>query len=500
MNKVKGLINKYKNMNKAAKATIWFVICSFFQRGITVITTPIFTRLLTTDEYGLFNVFTSWLEILTVIVTFRICYGQYMRNLVKYPDERDSFTSSMQGLTCVQVAVGLAVYLIFREPLNSFFGMTTPMMLCLFGMILFSTWFSFWSSKERVDFNYRKLILVTVIVSILKPLSGIVLVLSTDDHKVMARIIGLLAVEFIVYVWMFISHMKKGKVFFNKRYWKSALLFNLPLVPHYLSQIILNHSDRIMIKNICGDDMAGIYSLAYSMAMIMVLFNASLQNTITPWSFQQLKDQNYPAMRKIGSLTSFMIASVNFTLIIFAPELLVIFAPKSYHEALYVIPPVAMGVYFMYLYGLFSNVEMYHGRNKYVMIASVTGAVLNLILNAIFIPLFGYIAAAYTTLVCYIVYSSMHFMFTQVIKKKEKIDQQFYDIKIMLLISLSFVSLSFLMTLTYPYPFIRYGIIIVLLILVFIFRKCIIKTVKQILTLKKGVKKQNEANKKTNTD
>ena len=177
-----------------------------------------------------------------------------------------------------------------------------------------------------------------------------------------------------------------------------------------------------------------------------------------------------------------------------------IFAPKSYHEALYVIPPVAMGVYFMYLYGLFSNVEMYHGRNKYVMIASVTGAVLNLILNAIFIPLFGYIAAAYTTLVCYIVYSSMHFMFTQVIKKKEKIDQQFYDIKIMLLISLSFVSLSFLMTLTYPYPFIRYGIIIVLLILVFIFRKCIIKTVKQILTLKKGVKKQNEANKKTNTD
>ena len=81
MGKLKKLFAKYQNMNKAAKATIWFVICSFFQRGITVLTTPIFTRLLNTEEYGIYSVFSSWLEIFTVIVTMRISYGAYMRNI-----------------------------------------------------------------------------------------------------------------------------------------------------------------------------------------------------------------------------------------------------------------------------------------------------------------------------------------------------------------------------------------------------------------------------------
>ena len=217
MGKLKKLFAKYQNMNKAAKATIWFVICSFFQRGITVLTTPIFTRLLNTGEYGIYSVFSSWLEIFTVIVTMRISYGAYMRNIIKKPEIREQYASSLQGLTCVQVAVWFVVYFLLRNQVDRYLGLDVPMMLCMFGMILFSTWFSFWAARERVDYNYRKLVGVTVAISILKPLVGIILVLSTEHHKVMARIIGLVAVEFVVYVGMFISQMKKGKVF----YWRS---------------------------------------------------------------------------------------------------------------------------------------------------------------------------------------------------------------------------------------------------------------------------------------
>ena len=49
---MKSLIDKYKNLSVRARAALWFTICSFLQKGISFITVPIFTRLLTTEEYG----------------------------------------------------------------------------------------------------------------------------------------------------------------------------------------------------------------------------------------------------------------------------------------------------------------------------------------------------------------------------------------------------------------------------------------------------------------
>ena len=63
------LIKKYKSLPVQIKASFWFLICSFLQKGISMITTPIFTRLLSTSEYGEFNVFNSWYSIAFIFVS-----------------------------------------------------------------------------------------------------------------------------------------------------------------------------------------------------------------------------------------------------------------------------------------------------------------------------------------------------------------------------------------------------------------------------------------------
>lgn len=73
------LIQKYKTLPVQVRASAWFLICSFLQKGISMITTPIFTRLLTTQEYGEFNVFNSWLSIVTVFVTLNLYNGVFTR-------------------------------------------------------------------------------------------------------------------------------------------------------------------------------------------------------------------------------------------------------------------------------------------------------------------------------------------------------------------------------------------------------------------------------------
>ena len=78
------LVKKYTDLPIQVKASMWFFVCAFLQKGISFITTPIFTRLLSTSEYGQYNVYTSWMSVLIVIVTLNLYCGVYSRGLVKF--------------------------------------------------------------------------------------------------------------------------------------------------------------------------------------------------------------------------------------------------------------------------------------------------------------------------------------------------------------------------------------------------------------------------------
>nr|WP_330391620.1 oligosaccharide flippase family protein [Butyrivibrio sp. YAB3001] len=237
--------------------------------------------------------------------------------------------------------------------------------------------------------------------------------------KVTARILCIIIVEIIGYSWMFFFSMKKRMVSSKiTKYWSYAIGFNIPLIPHYLSQTVLNSSDRIMIQRMIGDSQAGIYGVAYSLSMIMLIFNNALMQTISPWMYKKIKTKNEKDIASIAYVALTLIAIVNLLLIALAPEIVAIFAPKSYYEAIYVIPPVAMSVFYLFLYDLFAKFAFYYEKTRFIMAASVGGAILNVLLNFIFIRKYGYIAAGYTTLVCYMTYCMIHFLFMKKVCKQ----------------------------------------------------------------------------------
>lgn len=481
---IKGILQKYNNMPVQVRASLWFLICSFLQKGISMLTTPIFTRLLSTSEYGQYNVFNSWLGIITIFVSMNLYYGVHTQGLVKFEDDRSIFSSSLQGLSTVLTCGWTIVYLLLHNFWNSIFGLSTVQMLAMLIMIWTTSVFGFWSNDQRVDYKYKTLVIITLLVSILKPVMSIIFVINAHD-KVTARILGLVLVELIGYSGLYFVQMRRGKKFYSAKYWKYALLFNIPLVPHYLSQVVLSSSDRIMISNLVGDSQAGIYSLAYALSSIMVIFNTALMSTLNPWIYQRIKAKKIKDIEGIGYTSLLMIASVNLLLILFAPEAVAIFAPNAYHEAIYVIPPVALSVYFMYSYDLFAKFAFYHEKTKLIMFASVLGAVLNIILNYIFIRLFGYMAAGYTTLICYILYSIAHYILMNKMCKMYYEGIRPYDTKKILGITLPFLVMGFLLLLTYDYPIIRYGIIGVVLVVAIINKNRILSVAKRIVALKK---------------
>ena len=479
LDKVKG---KYCSFSIRVRATFWFLICSVLQRGISTITTPIFTRLLSTAEYGQFGVFNSWLSIIQIIVTLDLTAGVYTMGIVKFKEEEKVFTSSLQGLNLVLCTAWTIIYLVFRDFWNNLLSLTTVQMLAMLVMIWATGSFHFWMTTQRNQFKYRKLVIVTLIVSILKPVVGILFVISSED-KVTARILGLALVEVICYTGFFILQVKKGKVFYSKKYWKYAVLFNLPLLPHYLAGTILASSDRIMIQKMVSSSAAGIYTLAYSISLIMNMVKDSLNKTISPYLYQRIREKDYKSIPKVIYPALVVIALANLVLISFAPEIIRIFAPKEYLEAIYVIPPVAMSVFIQFLYLCFAPFEFYFEKRIWTAAGTLTSALLNLILNYIFIQLCGYQAAGYTTLVCYSLNSLLHYFFMRKVCKEHLDDIKPYDPKILIGITLGFFIIGFLYIPLYSMAAIRYIFTAVLIITIIVNRSKLTPILKKVIKM-----------------
>jgi len=478
------LKEKYNSLALPVKAALWFFVCTFLQRAISAISTPIFTRLLTTEEYGQYNVFVSWESILAVVVTLSLSSGVYMQGLDKFEDKRDEYTSSLQGLTLLLVSGAAIVYVAFSDFFNSIFSLTTPQMLMMFIFIWSSAVFAFWSAYQRVDYKYKMLVIVTLSFSLLQPIVSVICIMLSED-KVTARIFGQTVVSILFFAVLFVTQMKKGKVFYNKTFWKHALMFNLPLIPHYLSNTILNSADRIMISKMVGDREAGIYGLAYSVAILMTMFNLALQQTLEPWRYKKQKSGEQKDMAPVAYSTMILIAILNVLFIAFAPEIIAIFAPGEYMEAIWIVPTVSMSTFFMYMFGWYANFEFYYEKTKYIMIATSIGAIFNIVLNYIFIGIFGYMAAGYTTLVCYIIYAMAHYYFMRKICKQKLSGMKVYDVRIIIGISIVFLLCGFGLQFTYMNSVVRYTIILLMFALILAMRKTIYGQLKKIVLIKK---------------
>lgn len=479
------LLKKYKQLPLTVKASLWYLIASFFQKGISTLTTPIFTRIMTTQEYGQYQVYLSWHGIITIIVSLCIYYDVCAQGLVKYSERQESFVSSLQGLTIVLTSVWIIIYLIFRDSINAFLKYNTIQMICMLITVWATAAYQFWAAERRVKYQYKSLAILTISVTIIKPLFEIILVLNVTD-KVTARIVAVTIAELLCYSGLFLDQMKRGKTFFSAVDWKQSIKMAVPLIPHYMSQRILQSSDRIMIERLVGSHEAGLYSLAYSVSVLMTLLTASITQTITPWLYKKIREKQFSAIPKVVYPILIIVAIASIFLIGLAPELVIFFAPKQYQEAILVIPSVAMSVFFIFSYCFFSVFEFYYEKTRYVTVATAIGAVLNIALNYLFIKPFGYYAAGYTTLFCYMLYTIAHYSFMRKVCREELDGEMVYNPRILSVITLLFLIAGFIFLILYKHTMIRYTVMAVICIIGAIKRKKIVEVFQTFL----GVNRQ----------
>lgn len=466
------LIKKYRNMSEPVKASIWYTVCNIINKGIALLSTPIFTRILTEEQYGQFTIFQSWYSIIFIFTSLNLFLGGYQKGLLLFKDDKEAFTSSQLGLTTLITLLYGVLYCVCPILWSSLLELSPILMGAMFLELLFMPALEFWATRERFDFKYKKYVVISIAMTILSLGSGIIAVMNTK-YKVEARVYSDVFSKILFAGTLFIFLFIKGRKFYSKKYWKYALAFNIPLIPHYLSNYVLSQSDRIMIGKMVGNDKAALYSVAYTISTMMILIINAINSSLTPVIYKKLEEFENGVIdskfleKKIIAITlpiCFMIAILCLLTMLFAPEVILIFAGKRYMEAIYVVPPVALSVFFIFLYSLFSNVEYYYQKTKLISVATFVSAILNLILNAFFIKYFGFCAAGYTTLVSYICLVLMHYIFYSLIIKTRRINRLF-DIKKIVLVSICLLVIMVLVSMTYRYMMIRYIFILIIIII-----------------------------------
>ncbi len=466
-------LRKYKNSSVAVRAALWFVLCNILQKGVSLLTVPIFTRVMSTESYGLFSVYTSLEAIVIVFSTLNLQNCAYPNALTKFKDEKDKdeLAVSLMSLSTVSTVFMLVLCLGFQNIIFDSFGLSFEMMALMLLYTFFSLPISLWTVKQRFIYKYKSLVAVTFSVTFLSTFSGLGLVLLWEAHQTLGRILGFVIVEMIFGIVIMIYYIRRAKKLFSMKYWKWALKLHLPLIPHSLSLNILISSDRLMIGAMVNSVSAAIYSVAYTAGSFVNIIKQSIVEAMRPWVYQKLKEKKYDALTKTCNGILLMVILISLILIVFAPEVIAILAPPKYYEAIYIIPPVSCSTFFTFLYSMFSIVEFYYEKTKKIMIASVAGAAVNIVLNFIFIPLFGYIAAGYTTLVSYIFLSVMHYIFVRQLCKEKDIPRGIFDLRFIAVLSVVVVIISVLFIFLYQSIIVRYAILAVLLIVFFLKRK-----------------------------
>lgn len=479
---MKGLLEKWRGIPVEVKSSVAYTICSILQNCIALITLPIFTRILTKEQYGQFTLYSSWQSILIILLTLNLPYGSFLTAMVKYEDKREEYIASIQGIMTLLSGIFLIIYLLFSKYWNMLFHLPTVIMVIMIVEIVMQAALNSWSGQKRFEYKYISVIIITLIIAVVGPFFAYFLVMNTDE-KGYARIIGFSCVNILVGGVLYVYNFIKGKKFFDKEFWKYALSFNVPLVVYYLSQVIFNQSDRIMIEHFSGLGESGVYGVAYTLAMILTFVLNSINNSYVPWMYGQIKNKNQEANQPVACWIAVLMAFLLMGVISLTPEIITILAGAEYEEAIWIVPPVAISVLLLFYSQLFINVQFYYEEKKSLVYASVGAALVNIILNAALIPVIGYLAAGYTTLVSYLLFAYANYKAMIKLLKSRNMQQNLYNLKYLIYIFIVFVILAFTAMALYHYPIARFVIDGIVLISV----ACNYKNIRKLVIGLKGM-------------
>ena len=461
--------------NLALKSGSAYMLANVLINATSIITAPIFSRILTTSDYGIVSNFMAWQSIGLILIGLGLSYTIGNAKL-DFPGEFNQFIASIQTLSSMTGLFFLLLAILFVNHLSYLMELDKLLVIIIFIYLLFLPSVIYTQEIAKFQLNYKKNLLISIlntIGSILFCLFFIEFVFTKE--KYIGRIIGLISPMLLAGIFFYITILLKGWNLNMRSHWNYALKISIPFIPHTLGMVVLTQLDRIMIIKFMGNSAAGLYSFGFSYASIVALFSNAISQAFQPWLYENYKNNNIQQIKIASNNIIFGLSFIMIFLITFGPEAIKLLGPKNFWDAKYVIMPLIIGSFFQFLAVTYSTIQLYHKKTFFIPIGTILAASINLGLNYFLIPIFGFKGAAFSTLICFLFQALFHMVVYRQITKKI-----IYDDLYMWTVALSTLIISYVSFINYDKVIVRYLILLFFIFLMFIFQ---MKKIKYIIYL-----------------
>ena len=471
------------NDKKVLKAGVGYTIGNYLLKGLGFLTIPIFSRLMSTTEYGMYNIFLSYESILFILIGLAL-HSSYKN--AKYKYESDGTYFNYVSSTIVFIILSFIVWLAAANIFNSFISDITELSRLSINLLVIYSFSNAiiicFNSDAGLRYDYKSFLTISGINAVSNIILSIVLMLTIyKDDRYIARTIGTVLPISVIAIFIVVKFIHRAPPKNTVDNLKWGIKYSLPIVPHGISQVILSQFDRIMIQKMISYSQAVIYSFAYNINTIVTVTTSSLDSVWCPWFYEKMHSKDYVSIRKVSSIYTILVAFFCACLILVSPELIKILGSAEYYDAIYCVIPIVAGGFFAFIYNIPASVEYYYEKTKFIALGTMAAAIINIVLNFVFIKIYGYVAAAYTTLVTYILYFVFHYYLARKIHKS-----YLFSNIVVVSSALSVVGIMFLARIMINLWIVRWLAAIILFIVALIFEERSMSVIRNFIKKKRG--------------
>ena len=404
--------------NRTLNSAIWYTLSSILAKGIAIILTPIFARILTKEEYGYYTSFVSWQNILVTIFSLELA-STVLRAKFDYSEKEFNsyiFSVTIFGILFSTLCISIGGVIVGKSSF-SILGIERKYMIPLGIVITFSPIIEIFQAEQRAKIKYRLSSFTTIGYGIMG-LAIPVFFTFIWNNELEALLYG---VSFNAFVWgglILLIYTVKYGIILKWEYIKYALILAVPIVPHLVSSNIMGNCDKLMINSMCGPDYAALYGVIYTCSMAITLLRNALNNAWVPWFYKKMSEEKYNTIKKISNHYILWFSVGSFIVCLLGKEIVLVMGGRQYLEAAPLVPIIMLGGYYNFLNVFYVNIEFYYKKTFMISLVTVITTVFNVFLNYICIMSFGYMAAAYTTALCNFIILLMHYFVTKKMNNK----------------------------------------------------------------------------------
>ncbi len=436
--------NGSQSLRLPAKATIYYMITSTLSKILGVVTTPLFTRLLTEEEYGSYTLYMSILGLVTIICSAFISSTVIYRGLEKFREEYDEFIFS----AFVFGTVSSVVLCLFLFAFSSILGLSSELMAVLTIQIFCDITIGLSQTLRRYNYNYRALSITNAISVIMTPIISIIFILGGTGFR--GRIYALLIVSLGICTVEISRILKKRKRSLNKKITSYIMRRTFPLLPTATSSAMSAELDKLMLVSILGTESLAKYSVAHTIGLGLGFAVSAVSSSLHPWVIRKLSENKRASVLPVFESLLISLSALGIGIALILPELFAFLAPFEYSDARVSALPLIVSTLPSFATSFITIGLVHSEKGAKTSYSAVCTLVFGFILNLILIPKIGYAGAALSHLVSVIISLIINYAFLKNTDTAEIFNKDLF-IKIFIFTAAA-VAFS---TLTYKLPALR---------------------------------------------